>query len=282
MTALRPPEASKGDKKESTPSTTDGASAAWGEVMAKAPPLDVPDGLPEQEQRDLDELARHFEREYAEFRKLWESPSRDDVAAMIQAAASRAADNHCGPWEGYTNSATERWQAHEIYLGQLREELAERLSREAKARGPKDDARWQAQLAQAREVVPPQVCLKCAWNSIAREGASVAFATNDASVTLDAGAGESLLRRIDDGYPAYSSLKTNAGYHLTVRGHADPSEDNPEALALARAQNVRQWMIELGFPGEQIEAIGLDAKLPIAHSPSIQNQRVDFIMEFER
>jgi outer membrane protein OmpA-like peptidoglycan-associated protein len=113
---------------------------------------------------------------------------------------------------------------------------------------------------------------------------SVHFAADADSLDLDF----KLDIGIDVGFSAGSNLDlaqmtldlNGPAARVRVRGHADATEQDPEALSRRRAQAVAAWLIDHRIAAEDIEIEGVGARMPIVVGPDhIElNRRVDFVV----
>jgi outer membrane protein OmpA-like peptidoglycan-associated protein len=255
----------------------DGKRPAWPELIAAAPPLDIPAGLTKQEQQLLEHLADDMRRRYAELETIWTplptcKPSAADCAGWASAVQAIAtAEDDYGPLCGYSPEVSytyvERKRAHLAYVNELAALLLADL--DALALVLNDEAAWQQQrgeLLQAR----PHPCLSCARPTEFPVLDAVRFAAGQG--TIDA-AQEHVL----DGVIATQTRNGKA--RLIVRGHADASEADADALARARADAVAKALLGRGLEKGDVEVRSYGTKLPIRRESSELNRRVDFEVE---
>lgn len=264
---------------------------AWAELMAAVPPLDIPDGLTSDEQDQLKRLADDMRDRYAKLEEIWTQlpvckPSMGGCEGWAHAVATIVeVRDDGGPLCGYsphvTNTLIERRRTHIAYLSELGQLLLADLDAAAQALpDPRDQAAWQ----QEREGLAhglPRPCLSC--------GRPIAFPVLDA-VRFDAGQAElaaaqdqALARIVDDhqrnNKPSTdidADINTNIQTKLIVRGHADASEPDAAALALARAEAVAKALQGLGLTKDEVEVRSFGATLPISRKAPELNRRVDF------
>lgn len=252
----------------------DGKRPSWAEVMAGAPPLDVPEGLTKQDQELLTHLGDDVRRRYEMIEKIWTTlPSCQPSAADCEgwAAAVRTiaeAEEDYGPLCGYSPEVNytfvERKRAHLAYVNEVAALLLADL--DALALALHDQTAWEQQRAGLDEALP-RPCLSCARPS--------AFPVLDA-VGFDAGQG-TLTTKQD--YVLDGVVRTHANNGkalLIVRGHADASEAEADTLARERAEAVAKALIGRGIKKGDIEVRSYGTKLPIRRESSEFNRRVDF------
>lgn len=261
----------------------DGERMSWSEVMAGAPPLDVPAGLTKSERDLLTGLASFESGRYDGLGKIWTalpecSPSEAqcDAWAKAIAAIEDATDNGWGAMCGYspevTNTYLERHKAHERYLQRISEMLLADLDAAIEARAnPADSEAWSSQRMQLG--MGPRACLSC-----------IAPTAEPITDAIPFGVGEAQLSKstdIDSRLQlAHSMHEHNRQYKakLIIRGHASADEANPEPLARQRAEAVAAALIDLGVDRRHIEVRSYGATLPITNDPAeaALNRRVDF------
>jgi outer membrane protein OmpA-like peptidoglycan-associated protein len=252
----------------------DGKRPAWAELMAAAPPLDVPEGLTKQDQELLKYLADDMRGRYAELEKIWVplptcKPSAAECEGWALAVRTIAtAEDDYGPLCGYSPEVSytfvERKRAHLAYINELAALLLADL--DAAALALNDQAAWEqerADLLQAR----PHPCLSCSRPS--------AFPVLDA-VRFEAGLGtiDAAQEYVLDS--VITSQGRNGNALLIVRGHADASEADADALARSRAEAVAKALLGRGLKKGDIEVRSYGTKLPIRRESSELNRRVDF------
>jgi outer membrane protein OmpA-like peptidoglycan-associated protein len=247
---------------------------SWSEVMAKAPPLDVPAGIGDSERGLLEGLNQELEAKYELLRGVWDlqpdcSPSEAECTVWTQSVkAMLDAWPDEGPLCSYapewTATLEQRAQGHERYLVQLRELLLADLDASAKRWSGAGEA-WQRH----REPLldgPPRPCLDCARPKLSPILISVPFATNEAALGEDLGGLDTVLVR---------QRNNGTAARLIVRGHADPKEQDGDRLAKERAEAVAKWLIDAGLPKEDVQVRGYGSTLVVSRE-SAENQRVDF------
>lgn len=252
----------------------DGKRPSWAEVMAGAPPLDVPEGLTKQDQELLTRLGNDMRRRYETIEKIWTTlpscrPSAADCEGWAAAMTAIAeAEEDYGPLCGYSPEVNytfvERKRTHLAYVNEIAALLLADL--DALALAISDQTAWEQQRAALSEA-RPQPCLSCARPS--------AFPVTDA-IAFDAGQGT--LTTTQD-YVLDSVVRTHANNGkalLIVRGHADASEADADTLARERAEVVAKALIGRGINKRDIEVRSYGTKLPIRRESSELNRRVDF------
>jgi outer membrane protein OmpA-like peptidoglycan-associated protein len=248
----------------------------WSEVMAKAPPLDVPTGLSKSEHEFLEGLTRGLEAKYEHLRAVWELPndcSPSDSGCTVWSQSIQAmidAWPDDGPLCGYspewTGTLEQRARAHDRYLEDLRVQLLADLDATAK-RWPstQDVDAWEAE-RQPALLGPPRPCLSCARPQLEPILISIVFASNEATLGTN----------LDSLQQVLAQHKQNGnGARLVVRGHADPSESDGDRLAKERAEAVAKWLIAAGVRKADIEVRSHGSTLLVSRE-SAENQRVDF------
>jgi outer membrane protein OmpA-like peptidoglycan-associated protein len=256
----------------------DGARPSWSEIMAAAPPLDVPAGLTEPEAELLSWVESNVRNKYAELEKVWTAlpacaPSQADCegwAASVQAIMTAQPDG--GPLCGYpaevTNTFIERERAHDAYLQRIGELLLADLDAAAKAHTAAADVEAWNGMRLGR--MSPRPCLSCARPTA--EPVTVGVSFDDGQAALSAKAKDDVLKRVVEIH------SQNGKARLIVRGHADPSEPDPDGLAKRRAQAVATELIGLGIRKADLDVRSYGAKLLLTRdaAQAEQNRRVDF------
>ena len=258
----------------------EGARPSWSEVMAKAPPLEVPDSLDSGERERLQSQAANHRSRYEELGKIWETlptcaPSQAECEAwaeaidLIQQMTERGFGPMCGYSHTVTNTYLERQSVHRAYIAQLAQQLLADLDDAVVARAnPEDSEAWKAtrgRLDQPR----PQPCLSCAAPTLEPVTGAVEFELGSAQLS---DASKNLLESVRSLHTA----NQNYGGKLVVRGHASAAED--ASLAQARADAVVAELVKLGIKRKQIEVRSFGASLLITTSAEEdqRNCRVDF------
>jgi outer membrane protein OmpA-like peptidoglycan-associated protein len=258
---------------------TDGARPSWSAIMAAAPPLDIPAGLTEREAELLSRVESRVRNKYAELEKVWTTlpvcaPSQAECegwTASVQAINTTRPETGplCDHSAETTNTVLERERAHDDYLKKISELLLADLDAAAKAHTAADveawnDFRWTLRRAQ------PSPCLRCAQPVAKAVTARVPF--GDGQATLPADLMVHLLRRV------VTIHITNGPARLIVRGHADPSEPDPDGLAQRRAEFVATELIGQGVGKAGLDVRSYGAKLLLTRdaAQAEQNRRVDF------
>jgi outer membrane protein OmpA-like peptidoglycan-associated protein len=253
----------------------EGARPSWTEVMAKAPPLDIPDGVSKSEREILQGLASQFQAKYERLREVWAltpdcAPSDSSCTVWeqsIQALLEAWPEGGplCGYWVGWTGTVEQRSHAHDRYLEQLRALLLADLDASVERwAGASERAAWQSQ-REPLDLGPPRPCLSCARPDLEPILIVIAFASNEATLGVDT--------QLDTVKAQHE--RNGKGARLVVRGHADPSEPDGDRLAKERAEVVAKWLIAAGMRKADIEVRSFGSTL-LASRESAANQRVDF------
>lgn len=265
------------------------ANTPWKDVMANAPPLDVPASAAERERRHLENLRANVEAKYEAVRAVWmQTPGCDPAArsckdwkAVADAAQKmyRATEGpffgSCGGANGMTASVIARTRAHNLYVSTLITGVEAHLEKLAIHFGPAGASEWGVLLKKAKEP-PPHPCLSpCPMPVLQDIVESVPFARDDATLReSDAEVARALA----------SALATQQGQSgkavVVVRGHADPAETDPAKLANERARAVAAWLVKNGIAAADVTTAALGAELLIeksaAQGGAPANRRVDF------
>jgi outer membrane protein OmpA-like peptidoglycan-associated protein len=256
----------------------DGTRPPWSEIMAAAPPLEVPQGLTKNETELLSGLESSMRARYAELEKVWSAlpncaPSQttcEDWATTVSAIMN--AEDDFGPLCGYsaevTNTFIERERVHTEYLRQVGEMLLADLDAAAKAFGDDDVTVWNDM--RTSMLNRPMPCLSCAAPTLEPVIERVSF--EDGRDVLAGNVKDEILTRVVQTHQANRKTK------LVVRGHADPGEADADGLAKRRAEAVAAALIQLGVRSGEIEVRSYGAKLPLTREAGKagQNRRVDF------
>jgi outer membrane protein OmpA-like peptidoglycan-associated protein len=254
-----------------------GTRPSWSEVMAAAPPLDVPKGLSKSETDLLTGLASNMGGRYAELEKVWTTlpgcaPSQADCEAWadsVQAIMTAQADwgTLCGYSPEMTSTYLERERAHEAYLRQIGELLLADLDAAAKAHTAAVDVTAWKDLHASVAMGHPHPCLSCMAPTAEPVLERVSFADGQHVMVAD-----DVLARVVEIHTG------NRKTRLIVRGHADPGEPDPDALAKRRAEAVAAALIQLGVRKAELDVRSYGANLPLTRNAAQaeQNRRVDF------
>jgi outer membrane protein OmpA-like peptidoglycan-associated protein len=258
---------------------TDGTRPPWSEIMAAVPPLDVPKGLSKSETDLLTGLESSMRGRYAELEKVWTTlpacaPSQADCeawAASVQAVMTAQIDwgALCGYMPETTSTYLERERAHEDYLRQIGDLLLADLDAAAKAlTAAADVAAWNE--LRASMLGQPHPCLSCMAPTAEPVIERVSF--DDGQAVLAAHMTDDVLARVAEIH------KTNRKTRLIIRGHADPSEPDPDGLAKRRAEAIATVLIQLGVRKAELDVRSYGASLPLTRDAARaeQNRRVDF------
>lgn len=262
---------------------TEGTRPSWSEIMAAAPPLDVPEGLTERDTELLTSLAAIERGRYEQLGKIWDalpdcSPSATDCLAWSKAIETIAeATEYYGPLCGWTaemtNTYVERQRAHRAYVQSISDMLLADLDAAVDQLANATDSEvWKNQRARLLEE-PPRPCLSCAPPKATSITDAIPFAVGEAALSQSAAIDEVL----------QSVHRTNQSNRLDkakliVRGHASASETDPESLARKRAEAVVDALVALGAERRYIEVRSYADALPITNDPAKAelNCRVDF------
>lgn len=277
----REPAEDPGRSEDKGEGESEGVWPSWSEMMAQAPPLDVPEGLTESEHSRLTSLAEAQRHHYEALGKLWDggppacAPSEADCGAWAEAIATlnQVSDRLdarplCGTSPEVTNTIVERQRVHALYLRSIIAMLLEALDATVEARAnPADTTAWASQredLGKAR----PRPCLSCVRPTAQPITERIPFEPGQAVLPTS----DNELQRVR------ATHQSNAKSRLIVRGHADPGEPNAETLALERAKAVAARLIELGIARADLEVRSYGTSLLITSAPTeaALNRRVDF------
>lgn len=252
----------------------------WSEVFAAAPPMDIPEGLSAAELQHLRSQTRLLELRYEGLRKMWESMpdcAPTDAACTVWAEQAKTLEplferddfnvgNGCGTDSGRTGTVVGRWAVHDRFQQQLLEKLRTNLDGVAARYGKAGTAAWQQAIARASAPKPMPCLSACAVQLYSDIISTISFAPNAVELSLDQPAA------------LVAEIRRYAGTKVVIRGHADPSEDDPEGLARRRAEAVAAMLAAAGIASSNVEVVGLGATLMIESGEAgLQyNPRVDF------
>lgn len=261
----------------------------WKEVMAKAPPLDVPASAPERERQHLENLRKDVERKYEVIRAVWiQTPGCDpaasscrdwkavaDAAQKMYRATEGMSFGACGGANGTTGSVVARRRAHNQFIGALVAQAEAHLEKLAIHFGPDGASEWGVMLKEAKKP-PPHPCLSpCPMPVLQDIVESVPFEHDDATLReSDSEVARTLAS-------ALATQKAQAGKAvLVVRGHADSAEADPAKLAAERARAVAAWLVTNGLAAADVTTRALGSDLLVeksgAQGGAARNRRVDF------
>lgn len=259
---------------------SDGARPSWSELMAAAPPLDVPAGLSKREAELLSGLESHVRSKYAELEKVWTAlpgcaPSQADCEGWTKSVeAILMTQSDTGPLCGYSPEVTstfiERERAHDAYLQRIGELLLADLDAAAQAHTAAADVGAWTDLRAGVMQGQPRPCLSCVRPVAQAVTERVSFDDGQAALAVDATS--DVLRHVVEIH------RDNGNARLIVRGHADPSEPDPDGLAKRRAEAVAAELIGLGVRKAELDVRSYGAKLLLTRdaAQAEQNRRVDF------
>ena len=241
-----------------------GPRPLWSEVIANVPPLDVP------EQLDLSEAERERYERIAPHWDLLPTPDskscEDWTEARMQVAALLAHRGSCGPGLTATHTLMERYRLHAQYVKELAEFVL-----------PEFDAALDSTCPDDRRVRRlPRACLSCIGREAKPIIAALSFDVDEAALGEDEASAQVL-----ELVRATHESNRREGVRLIVRGHADPGEPEPEAIARARAEAVVARLVELGLAEHELDVRVYASQLPITRDPTraALNRRVDFELD---
>jgi outer membrane protein OmpA-like peptidoglycan-associated protein len=261
--------------------SSDGTRPPWSEIMAAAPPLDVPQGLSKSETDLLTGLESGMRGRYAELEKVWTTlpgcaPSQADCEVWAESVKviMTAQDNWgalCGYSPEMTNTYLERERAHEAYLGQVGDLLLTDLDAAAKAHTAAADVTAWNNL-RASMMGQPHPCLSCRAPTAEPVLERVSFEQGQAALAAHVTLTDEVLERVAEIH------KNNRKTRLIVRGHADPSEADPDGLAKRRAEAVAVVLMQHGVRKAELDVRSYGASLLLTRdaAQAEQNRRVDF------
>ena len=258
----------------------------WADAIAGAPPSDVPEGLTKPERDHLNLQAEGLKAMYAEIEAMWaRTPDCAAGAAgctvWTEAASligrydedrERMAFDECRSPTGETGTLAARRAAHKRYMRALLTELEAHLTGVARSFGRESATAWRSMLAMEKGPQPMPCLSDCARIGPPDLVAMVPFAEGSADLRVDDPAVQAALDVLSSQAWAYG------GRVLAVRGHADPSEPEPEALAERRAQAVADWLTQNVKPEPALEVVSLGATFLVRRGEAglDVNPRVDF------
>lgn len=254
-------------------------------VAALAPPLTVSDKLTGAEMSDLKDLETRLRAAYASLVRAYEatpiacSPGTPDCeAAWTQVVEDlrdvRAAirERLCGG--GETVGELQRTAEHRRFIT----EVADKIEAELAAAAAADANAREKWAAWSRQISPPQPCLKCgipppqSFGFDSRTPLAISFPQDSAERPDDR-----MIKGLKD------LLDNHAKQRVILRGHADPSEKEPDALALARAEAVQRMLVGMGVDPTRLAVKSYGAELPIGSLATDRgralNRRVDVARE---
>lgn len=259
----------------------DGTRPAWSEIVAAIPPLEVPKGLTESETNLLTGLEANMRARYAELETIWTTlpscaPSQAECTAWAESVRVITDGQTdwgalCGHSPQTTSTYLERERVHVAYLQEVGALLLADLEAAAKARTAADLAAWEQLRSDAMS--RPHPCLSCMAPSAEPVLERVAFDA-DQPVASTASINDGVLERVAQIHAQNRGRKAR----LIVRGHADPSEPDPDELAKRRAQAVAAALIQLGVKKAELDVRSYGASLPLTLDAAAaeRNRRVDF------
>jgi outer membrane protein OmpA-like peptidoglycan-associated protein len=173
----------------------------------------------------------------------------------------------CGYSPDITNTYVERERAHEAYLRQVGDLLLADLDAAAKAHTARSDVTAWNDLRASVAMGRPRPCLDCMPPTARPVVERVSFDEGQAALSND-----DVLAHVAEIHAR------NRETRLIVRGHADPNEPEPDALAKRRAEAVAAALVQLGVAKEDLDVRSYGAKLPLTRNAvqAEQNRRVDF------
>lgn len=265
--------------------------ASWAEVMAAAPPLNIPEGVGERERNLLQTLVMVQEGKLAKLEAMWSAQPEcgadakdceawaklvEQLDPFIEDDSDRGVFGGCDVAVGETGTVRARWAAHGRFQAAVVSRLEAHLERVARHYGEPSAQAWRGQVMGARAPKPMPCLSPCARSAFTDELAQLPFAKDSAALAFDEP--ELQIQLQLDGLMQRHRGSFAAEAVLVVRGHADPSEAEPEALAKQRAEAVVAWLVEAGVDAARLEAVGMGARYPIEQGAAglEHNPRVDF------
>jgi outer membrane protein OmpA-like peptidoglycan-associated protein len=273
------------DKEEPPPENPPPLATSWEEVMKQAPPRDVPAEISARERTWLEGAMRSIDAEYEALRAVWvAAPDCDptaaeckawkelgDKAAQVYRLTEHVPISPCPGANGKTASVLERQRAHQRYIASLIARVEQHLDGLASRYGKGGGEEWGRLLTEAKKP-PPRPCLSpCRMPEVDDVLVSVGFAKGDAALRLD----EPAVKQSLDGALA-KQRQNGKRAQLVVRGHADASEPDADALAAKRAAAVAAWLVAAGIPKDDVAEKSLGSRYAVELGGSDANRRVDF------
>lgn len=253
-------------------------------VAALAPPLSVSSKLRGDEKAELEALATELREAYRRLAHAYEStpiacslgaPGCEATWTQVVEDLSRVRavieEDLCAG--GETVGLLQRAAEHRRYIAGVADKIEAELATAASRAGAQE--KW---AAWARQISPPQPCLKCGIPPPRIVGI-------DSRTPLAIGFQERSADRFDD--YALKSLKDfldrEKSQTVVLRGHADPGEPDPDGLGRARAEAVQRALVGMGVDAARLKLVSLGAELPIGNSSTAEgralNRRVDAARE---
>ncbi len=239
---------------------------SWSELTAESPPLLYPETLQQPDRRQLDGVAAGFATQHAKLRTAYEKipPLCDlretdcksawaEVAAVLREVepATHPARRLCGPGDDWMNATMQLEQNHVAFLQKLLAEVTKELDRQVATTGIMSEQVWLKMRTIPRQTIA-MPCLSCRGPSRIRFHSPIPFAKDSSKLPAQADSLVDLVRNVG---PAD---------RIQVRGHADPTEKDPKAIALARAQAIKALLVKKGFDEKRIVVVSFGADVPIA------------------
>ncbi|MFO0551815.1 MAG: OmpA family protein [Polyangiaceae bacterium] len=281
--AMSAPSASTSASASSSVATAPPATP-WRELVANAPPRDVSLKLAATDATQRKAVLDPINRIYDALKDLYESPPatcdlRDETCKRAWAAvAKKLLDTEdsipkardfglCGsPPDDLLDESIELGGQHETFLRELVTKVRAALDARVAPSGIFSEQVWLKLVTRPMPGVIAMPCLSCVAPSSYRLGSPIAFRTGEATIgDLGSGTVESLV----------NILKSSPTGDITLRGHADASEQNPDKLALDRANNVKAALVKGGIPATRIKTVGMGADYPVASSSQAEGRSLN-------
>ncbi|NUO52391.1 MAG: OmpA family protein [Polyangiaceae bacterium] len=275
-----PPDASASSSPPPSSRPSEKPVRSWKELTAESPPLVYPETLAQPDRRQLDGVAAGFATQHAKLRAVYEKiPELCDLrvseckSAWAEAAAvlrevepaTHPARRLCGPGDDWMNATMQLEDNHVAFLRKLLTDVTAELDRQVATTGIMSEQVWLKM-----RTIPKQTmampCLSCAAPRRVRFHSPIPFAKDSSKLPPEADSLPELARNVG---PAD---------RIQVRGHADSTEKDPKAIALARAQAVKALLAKKGFDEKRIVVVSFGADVPIATNATdegrAQNRRL--------
>jgi outer membrane protein OmpA-like peptidoglycan-associated protein len=272
-TSSAPPPASSPSPEESasaSPPTSSRPSEkpaqSWKELAAESPPLLYPQTLSQPDRGQLDGVASRFATQHAKLRVVYEKiPALCDLreaeckSAWAEAAAvlreveplTHPPRRLCGPSDEWMNETMQLEANHIAFLQKLLTEVTKELDRQVQATGIMSEQVWLKMRTIPRQTIA-MPCLSCRGPSRIRFHSPIPFPKDSSTLPAQADSLGDLV------------LHVGPADRVQVRGHADSTEKDPKAIALARAQAVKALLVKKGFDEKRILVVAFGAEVPIA------------------
>jgi outer membrane protein OmpA-like peptidoglycan-associated protein len=167
-------------------------------------------------------------------------------------AATHITPRLCGVGDDVRGIVLRLHNNHTAFLKRLHAAVTEELDRQVASTGPLSEQVWlKARTPRRRTIALP--CLSCPPPKVERYHETVPFDAGSASIS---GRTTSLTE--------WAKRIAPRNQLVEVRGHADPTEPDPKALSLARANGVRAILLKAGLDPSRVTAVGFGADMPVA------------------